>query len=156
MYEESDLPLLDYAGVYGGHYIYLQCDDLFNAIDYNELVIWIPENYVDYFSSDDNALVNISSSTLTLYGWDIDHNRHTLRAPSFSYLQIRTDNSPYQYYNLEYIVIYDTNIQIQGDNSPFFNGNLHWSYDTMMICVFIGFQTIALTIVGVINVKSRY
>lgn len=155
MYEEDENWLLDTAGVYGGHFIYIRCYDLLNAIDYEDLVIWIPENYVDYFSSDDNALVNISGSQLSLRGYDFDHGVHTLRAPAYSYLQIRTDTSPYTYYNLEYMEVLDTNIQIQGENSPFYNGNLHWDYNTMMICVFIGFQTIVFVIVGVIHDK-RY
>lgn len=154
-YEENNVPLLDNAGVYGGHYIYFQSYNLYEVLDDDKIVLWIPENYVDYFSSDDNAVVNISSSTITLYGFDFEHTRYTFRFPSFSYLQIRTLNSPYTYYDIDYMDILDTNIQIQGENSPFYNDNLHWSYDTKIICFFLGFQTIALIIGGGIYAKSR-
>ena len=154
-YEEDSYWLLETAGVYGGYYIYIRCSDLYNAIDTDELVLWIPVNYLDNFSSDDNSLVNISSSTLSIRGYDFDHNVHTIRFPAYSYPQIRTDTSPYYYYDLEYLEVVDTNIQIQGEDSPFFNANIHWSYDTKMICLFLGIQTIFLILVGVFHDKSR-
>lgn len=154
-YDEDEGWLLNYVGVYGGYFIYIMSDDLYNAIDFNELVIWIPVNYIDYFSSDDNALVNISSSSLTLRAYDIEHNVHTIRAPAYSYFQIRTDHTPYTYYDLTSMEVIDTNVPIKGENSPFFNANPAWDDNTKYICFAIGLSAMALILVGVFNGKRN-
>lgn len=154
-YEEDDYYLLEYAGIYGGYWIYFYSDDLYNAIDYGDLVIWIPNNYKDNFSSDSHALVNISSSSMTLRAYDADHGVHTIRVPAYSYMQIRTDYSPYQYYDITDMTLIDTNVPIKGEGSPFFNSNLQWSEDAKCICFAIGLSALLLVLVGVFHDKSR-
>lgn len=154
-YPEDDGYLLDYAGIYGGYWIYFYSDDLYNAIDYGDLVIWVPNNYKDNFSSDSHALVNISSSTMSLRAYDADHGLHTIRVQPYSYMQIRTDFSPYQYYDITDMTVIDTNVPIKGENSPFFNANLQWSDDARCICFAIGLSALLLVLVGVFHGKSR-
>lgn len=155
-YEESDEWLLNTAGVYGGTFVY------FDTYDWQEwtggesqFVLWIPENYKDNFSSDDFALVNITSTSMSLRCYDLNGTLYTVRAPGYSYLQIRSQNTPYSYHDCTSMYIYDTNLHVSGQNSPFYNSNPDWNTDTFYICMAIGFGALAIILGGGIFAKSR-
>lgn len=155
-YDESDTPLLDYFGVYGGYYFYLNSTDVAEFYENDGyLVVWVPDNYKDYFSSDSNALVNTTSSTITLRAMDGWYNPHTVRFQGYGYMQLRSDYTPYTYHNVTSMDLIDTNIHVKGKNSPFFNSNPYWDSNTKLICMSLGLCTLALILVGVFNGKSR-
>lgn len=154
-YPANGEPLLDYWGVYGGYYFYIVSDQVSEVYFADQLIIWVPINYKDYFSTDDYSLVNISNSTLTLRAIDNFYNQHTVRFQAYSQLQIRTDDSPYQYYTITDMQILDTNVHIIGEKSPFYNANPDWDDNTKYICFTIILCSLLLLLVGGIFVKSR-
>lgn len=155
-YQESDIPLLETFGIYGGYYFAISSDIVGDVYGNDgRLVIWVPVNYKDYFSSDSNALVNVSSSTLTLRAYDYYYNAHSVRFQPYGYLQLRSDDVPYSYYTVSNLSVDDTNIHVMGVNSPFYNSNPPWDDNTKYICMTLGLCTLLIVITGVFkNARS--
>ena len=144
-YEEDESYLLDTAGVYGGIFVYFDTYSWINWANGNtQFVLWIPENYKDYFTSDDNALVNMSSSTINLRAYDWDGNIYTVRAPAYSYLQIRSGSTPYTYHDCSDMDIIDTNLHVNGSDSPFYNSNLDLSIEYIVLISVLAFGFFAV------------
>lgn len=143
-YEESEDWLLISAGVYGGTYVFLETYDWQFADGETQFVLWIPENYKDYFTSDDNALVNMSSSNLNLRAYTFNGDIYTVRAPAFSYLQLRSSSAPYTYHDLTSMTVLDTNLHVQGSESPFYNSNLDLSIEYIVLISVLAFGFFAV------------
>lgn len=156
-YAEDSQWLLDTLGIYGGYFVVLESDSIYEVTDYSDslMVIWIPANYKDNFSSDSYDLVNISSSTITCRAYTLDGTYYQARFQGFGKLQIRRNNTPLNWITIEYCTIVDMNIHIMGEDSPIYNSNLALSYDTKFLIIFLFFDTLIL-LFGVIKKNDSF
>ena len=149
-------PFLDCFGIYyaeefpseiglsGGYFV------KFRSSANVPFVVLIPDNYINSFAFQGNGtLINTTTSTISTRLFNL--NTHTTINARFSALSGLEYYSSQTWNSMATYTVLDMNIYPKSSNPDYANQNLHLSYDTRNMIIFMVLCTMLLIIFRVVN-----